>query len=65
MFSVEVWDEYESVAEWCAKRGIKGDYGDKLPKFISSSCLNAINYDLDAFKARVNDYAYELARMGD
>ena len=54
------WTEYENAAEWCAKRGIKGNCGDPLPELISSTCVSLINDDPEAFASRVNDFAYAI-----
>ena len=54
------WAEYDSAAEWCAKRN-KGKYGDVLPYLLSAECFQAINADPDAFTERVRAVAYRLA----
>ena len=53
-------DEYESAAEWCAKRGIQGADGDPLPALLSADAWESINTDTSAFRARVADYAYAI-----
>lgn len=53
--------EYDSAARWCAIRGIKGELGDKLPELMSPECLEAINYDPEAFQERVRQFAYARA----
>lgn len=58
---VNVWTEYDSAAEWCAKRGIKGTEGDSLPDLMSGACCELISADPDAFQRRVKDMAYGLA----
>lgn len=59
--SVLVWQEYDSAAAWCAKRGLKGRDGDPLPAFISSGCYFEIRKDPEAFERRVRETAYGLA----
>lgn len=54
------WAEYDSAAEWCAKRGIKGNEGDPLPENLSADCYAAINDDPDAWRQRINDSAYAI-----
>ncbi len=56
-----IWQEYDAAATWCAKRGIKGRYGDQLPANLSAECTNLITNDIEAFEDRVNDTAYALA----
>ncbi len=56
-----LWAEYDSAAEWCAKRGLTGDIGDSLPIGTSHTVVLEINYDIEAFKKRVNEFAYALA----
>jgi len=56
-----LWAEYDSAAEWCAKRGIRGKQGDRLPDGISVDCWREITYDVEAFERRVRDCAYALA----
>jgi hypothetical protein len=53
--------EYDAAAEWCAKRGIKGNDGDPLPPLLSKNAMAEINYDPDAFQGRIRDTAYALA----
>ena len=56
-----LWEEYDSVAEYLAKRGLTGDIGDSLPTGTTHTVFLEINYDIDAFKKRVNEFAYALA----
>jgi len=56
-----VWQEYDAAAEWCARRGIAGKPGDRLPELLSVAALREINADPDAFQQRVRDSAYALA----
>lgn len=56
-----VWSEYDSAAEWCAKRGIRGNVGDRLPLNLSGLCLNLIAEDPEAFAERIRATAYALA----
>ena len=58
------WKEYDFAADWCAARGIKGDYGDRLPELISADAMALINEDQEAFQRRVNDMAYARAMSG-
>lgn len=53
-----VWAEYDSAAEYCARRGSVDQWRLKLPNAISLKCMNEINYDQDAFERRVRDFAY-------
>ena len=53
--------EYESAAEWCAKRNLTGGWGDPLPNLLSTDTMELINGDIEAFKRRVKDYAYAHA----
>ena len=55
------WNEYDSAAEWCARRDIKGNEGDALPALLSGRCLQLINDDPSAFRRRICDSAYTLA----
>lgn len=55
------WGEYDSAAEWCARRGLKGADGDPLPPMLSADCLALINDDPEAFGERVRATAYALA----
>lgn len=55
------WKEYDSVAEWCAERGIKGAAGDRLPDMLSTGCKALIDADPEAFEQRVRDCAYAQA----
>lgn len=55
------WAEYDSAAEWCARRGLTGDYNDPLPENISAEATALINADPEAFTGRVSDTAYMLA----
>ena len=59
----DLWGEYDSAAEWCAKRGSKGRNGDRLPENLSSDVLDEINGDIDAFQERVKNHAFALAMM--
>jgi len=56
-----MWAEYDSAAEWCAKRGLKGITGDSLPTGLSAECAAEINCHPDAFADRVRMTAYALA----
>lgn len=55
------WAEYDSAAEWCAKRGIKGKVGDPLPNLLSNCVCEEIDSDPEAFERRVREFAYTLA----
>lgn len=55
------WAEYDSAAEWCAKRGLSGATGTPLPSMLSQAVLREINYDPDAFARRVRECAYQRA----
>ena len=56
-----MWAEYDSAAEWCAKRGLKGIPGDPLPDKMSGACVAEICDHPEAFAERVNGFAYALA----
>lgn len=51
------WDEYDAAADWCAERGLVGKTGDILPP-IQEGTHALINYDVDAFMARVRECSY-------
>lgn len=53
--------EYDAVARWCAKRGIKGVEGDTLPDMISARVAYEIGADPEAFQKRVRAMSYALA----
>lgn len=55
------WATYDAVAEWCARRGLKGAIGDPLPNLLSASVAKLINDDPEAFEERVRLTAYALA----
>ena len=57
----KVWNEYDMAAEWCARRGLEGIEGDRLPVFLSCTCHDLIMNDPDAFADRVRSTAYMLA----
>lgn len=58
------WAEYDSAADWCAKRGLQGAAGDPLPENLSAVVFAAINEDPEAFARRVREAAYAIAREG-
>lgn len=60
-FLLEDWEEYDSVADWCAQRGHKGKPGDPLPENLSTSVASLIDADPEAFEARVREHAYARA----
>ncbi len=62
--NVHAWIEYDSAAEWCARRGLKGNIGDPLPNLMSGAAVALINEDPDAFADRVRLTAYALAMNG-
>ena len=55
------WTVYDSVAEWCAKRGIAGNVGDPLPNLLSVAVCQLIDDDPEAFQKRVKECGYALA----
>lgn len=61
MSAAAIWAEYDSAAEWCARRGLRGVSGDPLPPMLSESAQRRIDYDPDAFAERVRATAYGLA----
>lgn len=64
MKTEHTWTEYDSTAEWCARRKIKGNMGDPLPANLSAECVALICDDPDAFAQRVRETAYALAMEG-
>lgn len=57
--------EYDSAAEWCAKRGLSGKIGDPLPANMSAGgALKYINADPESFQRRVREMAYGIAMDG-
>lgn len=59
-FSSYFGSEYDSAAEWCAKRGIKGAIGDRLPDLLSDVVAQEINDHPEEFMRRVKEMAYAL-----
>lgn len=59
--TVEEINEYESAAEWCALRGLRGVAGDRLPDSLSATVADDIDAFPEEFQARVRDYAYGIA----
>lgn len=55
-----IWAEYDSTAEWCAKRHLDGELGSLLPENLSVEVLNEINNHPEEFAQRVRDMAYSL-----
>lgn len=55
------WAEYDSAAEWCAKRELAGKVGDPLPVGLSTGAKQLIDNDPEAFQDRVRSTAYALA----
>jgi len=55
-------NEYESAADWCAKRGLSGEPGSPLPEGISRDCAELILADVEAFAHRVREHAYAIAQ---
>lgn len=54
--------EYDSAAEWCARRDLKGEIGDSLPLNMDpDGALKYINADPEAFQERVRQCAYALS----
>ena len=58
------WSEYDAAALWCAKRGLRGTDGDRLPVNTCAETVAEINADPEAFERRVRESAYALAREG-
>lgn len=59
---LEHCSEYDSAAEWCAKRGFKGTVGDPLPcNMETNGALKYIQADPEAFERRVREFAYGLS----
>jgi hypothetical protein len=59
--NAEHWSEYDSAAEYLAKRGLRGEIGDPLPMNMTPQAVALINEDPDAFQERVRATAYALA----
>ena len=59
-----IWYAYDSCAEWCARRGLRGLIGDPLPNLLDSRVVALINEDPEAFRIRVAQCAYALAMDG-
>lgn len=55
------WREYDIVATMCARLGIKGQLGDRLPDGIGTDTMQLIDDNPEAFERRVRDCAYERA----
>jgi len=51
------WQEYDSIAEWCAAKGYKGEEGEPLPQLISHKVYIEIHKDLEAFQEHIREYA--------
>jgi hypothetical protein len=58
------WQEYDRLAEWCAKNGSTGDVGTTLPANVGQDAMDEINNCPEAFVQRVRDFAYALAMEG-
>ena len=57
--------EYDAVAEYCARRGLTGAIGDSLPLNMNANgALLWINADPEAFQERVRQFAYGIAMEG-
>lgn len=60
--------EYDAAAEWCARRGIAGNPGDRLPENMNpEGALKYINDDPEAFQMRVKQcfYAQYMEARGE
>lgn len=59
---MDIWQEYDSAAEFCARNGLTGkESTNLLPDSLSAECLAEINDDPDAFQRRVREMAYGIA----
>lgn len=58
------WSEYDSAADWCASRGLRGLCGDPLPPGLSVRAKALIDFDPEAFSDRVRGFAYARAMAG-
>ncbi len=56
-----LWAEYDSAAEWCAKRHSLGREGDPLPDGLSAAVAQEISEHPDDFERRVRQFAYAIA----
>ena len=57
------WQEYDYAADWCARRGLRGGIGDRLPEGLSEKAKSFIDDDPEAFEQRVTDFAYATAML--
>lgn len=57
----DAWDEYDSAAEWCARRSLRGAAGDPLPEGLSARATKLITDDPETFQERVQRFAYAIA----
>lgn len=55
------WREYDYAAEYCARRGIRGEIGDPLPDLLSDRVCREIDADPESFQERVRACAYQFA----
>ncbi len=57
--------EYDAAAEWCARRGYKGNVGDPLPcNMAADGALKYISDCPESFQERVRQFAYAMAMEG-
>lgn len=57
----EIISEFEAIASWCAKRGLKGVKGDPLPMGIAHDTLVYIEDHMEEFQASIRAHAYAHA----
>lgn len=58
---LDVWQEYDWAADWCAARGYNGQCGSPLPRNLSDRAKREIDNDPEAFAERVRACAYARA----
>ena len=51
-----VMDEVRGIAKWCARKGIKGNKGDRLPPLVSVRAWKWIDGNQDQFRAMIQEY---------
>ena len=55
------WNEYDSAAMWCAKRGYLLRDGEPLPPLLSSDVMKEISEYPDSFISRIKLFSYANA----
>ena len=60
--NVAHWMEYDAAAAWCARRGIEGKIGDRLPLLLDGNVVAEITANTEEFCERVKLHAYAQAQ---